>query len=71
VVADGEGRVLAPARRFKRGLRMFYYRELEAGNADPVQGRDPASGPALVVVDKPHFLPVIPPAVSCTRLWCA
>jgi tRNA pseudouridine32 synthase/23S rRNA pseudouridine746 synthase len=33
--ADGEGRVLAPARRFKRGLRIFYYRELAAGNAIP------------------------------------
>jgi hypothetical protein len=38
----------------------FYYRELERGNADSVPGSDPVQDEHLVVVDKPHFLPMTP-----------
>jgi tRNA pseudouridine32 synthase/23S rRNA pseudouridine746 synthase len=60
-VVDAEGKPLLPTSRFKRGLRMFYYRELEAPETPiPFQEEILHLDEHLVVVDKPHFLPVIP-----------
>ncbi|MHA4869458.1 pseudouridine synthase [Duganella sp. PWIR1] len=59
-VVDGDGKVLAPHSAFKRGLRIFYYRELEAETPIPFQEEILYMDQHLVVVDKPHFLPVIP-----------
>jgi tRNA pseudouridine32 synthase/23S rRNA pseudouridine746 synthase len=59
-VVDGDGQVLAPHSAFKRGLRIFYYRELEAETPIPFQEEILFMDEHLVVVDKPHFLPVIP-----------
>jgi tRNA pseudouridine32 synthase/23S rRNA pseudouridine746 synthase len=59
-VVDGDGKVLAPHSAFKRGLRIFYYRELEAETPIPFQEEILHMDQHLVVVDKPHFLPVIP-----------
>lgn len=60
-VVDGDGKPLLPSSRFKRGMRIFYYRELEAPET-PIPFREEIlhMDEHLVVVDKPHFLPVIP-----------
>ncbi|MTV41113.1 pseudouridine synthase [Duganella radicis] len=60
-VVDNDGKPLLPTSRFKRGLRMFYYRELEYPET-PIPFREEIlhQDEHLVVVDKPHFLPVIP-----------
>jgi tRNA pseudouridine32 synthase/23S rRNA pseudouridine746 synthase len=60
-VVDNDGNPLTPASRFKRGLRMFYYRELEEPETPiPFKEEILHLDEHLVVVDKPHFLPVIP-----------
>jgi tRNA pseudouridine32 synthase/23S rRNA pseudouridine746 synthase len=60
-VVDGDGNPLTPDSRFKRGLRMFYYRELEEPETPiPFKEEILHLDEHLVVVDKPHFLPVIP-----------
>lgn len=60
-VVDADGQPLLPSSRFKRGLRIFYYRELEAPETPiPFQEEILHMDEHLVVVDKPHFLPVIP-----------
>jgi tRNA pseudouridine32 synthase/23S rRNA pseudouridine746 synthase len=60
-VVDNDGKPLTPASRFKRGLRMFYYRELDEPETPiPFKEEILHLDQHLVVVDKPHFLPVIP-----------
>jgi len=59
-VVDGDGKVLAPHSAFKRGLRIFYYRELDAETPIPFKEEILFMDQHLVVVDKPHFLPMIP-----------
>ena len=59
-VVDGDGKALAPHSPFKRGLRIFYYRELEAETPIPFKEEILFMDQHLVVVDKPHFLPMIP-----------
>jgi tRNA pseudouridine32 synthase/23S rRNA pseudouridine746 synthase len=60
-VVDNDGTPLTPSSRFKRGLRVFYYRELEQPETPiPFNEELLHLDEHLVVVDKPHFLPVIP-----------
>jgi tRNA pseudouridine32 synthase/23S rRNA pseudouridine746 synthase len=60
-VVDGSGQLLQPSSRFKRGLRIFYYRELDEPETPiPFKEEILHIDEQLVVVDKPHFLPVIP-----------
>lgn len=60
-VVDGDGTPLQPTSRFKRGLRIFYYRELDEPETPiPFKEEILHIDGDLVVVDKPHFLPVIP-----------
>jgi tRNA pseudouridine32 synthase/23S rRNA pseudouridine746 synthase len=59
-VVDGDGKPLAPHSPFKRGMRMFYYRELEAETPIPFTEEILFMDEHLVVVDKPHFLPMTP-----------
>jgi tRNA pseudouridine32 synthase/23S rRNA pseudouridine746 synthase len=59
-VVDGDGNPLTPASRFKRGLRIFYYRELEEPETPIPFKEEILHLDEHVVVDKPHFLPVIP-----------
>lgn len=60
-VVDGDGTPLQPTSHFKRGLRVFYYRELdEVETPIPFKEEILHIDEHLVVVDKPHFLPVIP-----------
>lgn len=59
-VLDGEGKPLdedAPARI---GAEIFYYREVAAEMSFPVQETVLHADEHLIVVDKPHFLPVVP-----------
>jgi tRNA pseudouridine32 synthase / 23S rRNA pseudouridine746 synthase len=61
-VVDSSGQVLNAASVFKAGERIFYYREISRENEPhiPVQEQILHVDEHLIVVDKPHFLPVIP-----------
>jgi len=59
-VRDGAGRVLAPDSAFRRGMQIFYYRELAAETPIPFKEEVLFMDQHLLVVDKPHFLPMIP-----------
>src|SRR5471030_2052862 len=59
-VVDGDGRLLNPASAYRRGMRIFYYRELEQETPIPFEEEVLFQDEHLVVADKPHFLPTIP-----------
>src|SRR5450830_2074968 len=59
-VVSGEGVVLTPASAYQRGMRIFYYRELERETPIPFQEEILFQDEHLIVVDKPHFLPMTP-----------
>ena len=59
-VVDGDGQVLLPTSACRRGMRIFYYRELERETPIPFQEQILFEDEHLVVVDKPHFLPMTP-----------
>ncbi len=59
-VSDSAGRLLAPHDAAREGLRVRYYRELAAEPVIPFEARLLHCDKHLVVVDKPHFLPVMP-----------
>ena len=59
-VVNGDGEALSPSSPFRRGMRIFYYRELESETPIPFQEQILFEDEHLVVVDKPHFLPMTP-----------
>jgi tRNA pseudouridine32 synthase/23S rRNA pseudouridine746 synthase len=59
-VVDAQGRALAPASPYKRNLRIFYYRELDAETPIPFAEEVLYQDEHIIVADKPHFLPTIP-----------
>lgn len=59
-VRAADGAALAPDSPYRRGMRLFYYRELEAETPIPFEEEILFQDEHLVVVDKPHFLPTIP-----------
>ncbi|UGQ47001.1 pseudouridine synthase [Massilia endophytica] len=59
-VVDAKGAPLRPDSPYKRGLRIFYYRELEQETPIPFAEEVLYQDEHLVVADKPHFLPTIP-----------
>ena len=59
-VVDGDGAVLGPDSACRRGMRIFYYRELERETPIPFEEAILFQDEHLVVVDKPHFLPMTP-----------
>jgi len=59
-VVDGDGNALTPHSAYRRGMRIFYYRELDAETPIPFEEEVLFMDEHLVVVDKPHFLPMIP-----------
>lgn len=59
-VLNGDGTVLGPDSAYRRGMRIFYYRELERETPIPFQEEILFQDEHLVVVDKPHFLPMTP-----------
>ena len=59
-VLNGDGAVLGPDSAYRRGMRIFYYRELERETPIPFQEEILFQDAHLIVVDKPHFLPMTP-----------
>lgn len=59
-VVSGDGTALGPDSAYRRGMRIFYYRELERETPIPFQEAILFQDEHLLVVDKPHFLPMTP-----------
>lgn len=59
-VVDGAGAVLGPASAVTRGARIWYYREVDAETPIPFEEQVLFQDEHIVVVDKPHFLPMTP-----------
>jgi tRNA pseudouridine32 synthase/23S rRNA pseudouridine746 synthase len=59
-VVDGAGVVLEPASPVARGGRIWYYREVDAETPIPFEEVVLFQDEHIVVVDKPHFLPMTP-----------
>lgn len=59
-VVDAMGIPVTAERRYSAGLRIFYYRALDAEQQIPFEESVLFQDDYLVVADKPHFLPVTP-----------
>ena len=59
-VVDERGAALTPTSAYRRGACVFYYRELEHETPIPFEATILHRDAHLLVVDKPHFLPVTP-----------
>jgi tRNA pseudouridine32 synthase/23S rRNA pseudouridine746 synthase len=59
-VVDAHGTPLRADSHVRRGMRIWYYRELEAETPIPFAERILYQDEHLLVADKPHFLPMIP-----------
>ena len=59
-VVDGAGVRLAPDSRLARGMRLWYYREIEDEVPIPFAETILYQDAHLLVADKPHFLPTTP-----------
>jgi tRNA pseudouridine32 synthase/23S rRNA pseudouridine746 synthase len=60
LVVDEHGALVTPERPFQGPLRVYYYRELAHEPRIPFDEAVLHQDEHLVVVDKPHFLPVTP-----------
>lgn len=59
-VIDEQGTALAPDAPYVAGQRLYYYRALDAETPIPFEAAILWQDEHLLVVDKPHFLPVVP-----------
>ncbi|HUX90083.1 MAG TPA: pseudouridine synthase [Gallionellaceae bacterium] len=59
-VVDAEGMRIMPEHAYRAGAQIYYYRELEGETPVPFTEHILFQDEHLLVVDKPHFLPVIP-----------
>jgi len=59
-VVDAAGRALDPQSAYRAGTCIYYYRELHDEPPIPFEAELIYRDEHLLVVDKPHFLPVIP-----------
>ena len=59
-VVDAAGARLGPDSAVNNGMRIWYYRELEAETPIPFEAQVLFQDDHLLVADKPHFLPMIP-----------
>jgi tRNA pseudouridine32 synthase / 23S rRNA pseudouridine746 synthase len=59
-VVAANGTLMQPDSRYQSGLQIFYYRELEQETPIPFKEQILFQDAHLLVVDKPHFLPVTP-----------
>lgn len=60
LVLDENGKALTPDKDCKTGDRIFYYRELPTETVIPFAEKILYQDAHILVVDKPHFLPVVP-----------
>ena len=59
-VVDDEGQVLTPDALYRAGQRLYYFRAVEVEPPIPFDAVVLWQDAHLLVVDKPHFLPVMP-----------
>jgi tRNA pseudouridine32 synthase/23S rRNA pseudouridine746 synthase len=59
-VVDAKGERLSADSQVRQGMRIWYYRELEEETPIPFEEKILFQDAHLLVVDKPHFLPMIP-----------
>lgn len=59
-VVDADGLRIMPDHAYRAGAQLYYYREREGETAVPFEELILFQDEHLLVVDKPHFLPVIP-----------
>lgn len=59
-VIDDHGQVITPQTPFEAGRRLYYYRALPVEPHIPFEAVVLWQDEHLLVVDKPHFLPVVP-----------
>lgn len=59
-VVDAKGERLHADSHVRQGMRIWYYRELDAETPIPFEERILFRDEHLLVVDKPHFVPMIP-----------
>jgi tRNA pseudouridine32 synthase / 23S rRNA pseudouridine746 synthase len=59
-IEDSNGEAITPSRAYQAQLRVYYYREVEAEKRIPFEEVVLYQDEHLIVVDKPHFLPVTP-----------
>jgi tRNA pseudouridine32 synthase / 23S rRNA pseudouridine746 synthase len=59
-VLDEHGAPITPQQRHQAGLKLYYYRHIEAEDRIPFEATVLFQDDLLVVADKPHFLPVTP-----------
>ena len=59
-VVDEFGVPVSPERPYRHSMRVFYYRALEQEPRVPFEAQILHQDAHLLVVDKPHFLPVVP-----------
>ena len=59
-VVDEFGVPVSPERPYRHSMRVFYYRALEQELRVPFEAQILHQDAHLLVVDKPHFLPVVP-----------
>lgn len=59
-VVDGTRRTLGPAQAFVPGMRVYYWRKVERELPIPFDADVLYEDERLLLVDKPHFLPVLP-----------
>ena len=59
-VVDAQGEKLGPDSHVRQGMRIWYYRELEEETPIPFEEAILFRDEHLLVVDKPHFVPMIP-----------
>lgn len=66
-IIDSEGRPLELTTPYQHGQTIFYYRELASEPTIPFKETILYLDEHLIVVDKPHFLPVIPTGKYVTQ----
>jgi tRNA pseudouridine32 synthase / 23S rRNA pseudouridine746 synthase len=59
-VVDEKGAPFAPDSPYRGGVRLYYYREAHAEAPIPFEETVLHQDDHILVVDKPHFLPVVP-----------
>lgn len=59
-VVDAKGAALGPDSHVRQGMRIWYYRELDEETPIPFEEEILFQDEHLLVVDKPHFVPMIP-----------